>query len=349
LSLPIDCPDSGCLIQSFVDIDPGPGRLDHSCGAASYDGHTGTDIRLADLLAMTEGIPARAAAAGVVTATRDGIEDRYYERGNDAALRGRGCGNGVIIDHGGGWTTQYCHLRNGSITVREGDRLNTGDRIGLVGLSGRTEFPHLELIVRKGDRVLDPFALDLDGIAQPACGTSAVSLWTADAAAQLPYPDAVIINTGFADAVPTLREVDNRARTLLSLENGTPALVGYGRVINLKTGDVLRVSLRNAAGAILAQGTIRSHGQSARPADAGRRYSPSGLGLDRRALQRGHRSAAQRCGSPVQSGRHLSALSKSGKAGKAPIRSRECAGNRCGNRPAHRHHASRRLESHQEG
>lgn len=265
LGLPLDCPSSGCIIQSFVDIDPGPGRRDHACGAATYDGHTGTDFRLPDLLQMAEGVRVRAAAAGVVTATRDGMpdryHDRYHDRGKDTAVQGRGCGNGVVIGHGGGWTTQYCHLRQGSVRVREGDRLSAGDAIGLVGLSGRTEFPHLELIVRKGGRVVDPFAVTRqgpgadDGSGHPDCGTEdAAGLWSDSARSLLPYPDALIINTGFADAVPSLQEVDNRARTLSRVDVGTPALVAYGRAINLKTGDVLRVSLRDASGGVVAQG-----------------------------------------------------------------------------------------------
>lgn len=261
LDLPLDCPSSGCIIQSFVDVDPGPGWLDHACGSASYNGHTGTDLRLPDLLQMAEGVRVRAAATGVVTATRDGMPDRYYERSEEAALQGRGCGNGVVIDHGSGWTTQYCHLKEGSVQVREGDRLNAGDPIGMIGLSGRTEFPHLELIVRQGDRVVDPFAVKGEVLSNdesnshPGCDAQdTATIWSESAAAQLPYPDALIINSGLADAVPSLREVDNRARTLLKLNTQTPALVAYGRAINLKTGDVLRVSLRDAAGGVLASG-----------------------------------------------------------------------------------------------
>jgi hypothetical protein len=256
LSLPLDCPDTGCIIQSYVDIDPGPQWQDHACGNASYDGHTGTDFRLTDLRDMASGVAVRAAAGGIVTATRDGMEDRYFERDDAESMRGRGCGNGIVLDHGGGWTTQYCHLRKGSISVRKGQRLETGDAIGLVGLSGRTEFPHLELIVRQGTRVVDPFAIVSGGseTAHPDCTMTAPDLWTDPAEASLTYADGRIINSGFADAVPSLREIDNRARTVLSLSPQTSALVAYGRAINLRQGDVLRVTLKDGRGQIRASG-----------------------------------------------------------------------------------------------
>ena len=54
----------------------------------------------------------------------------------------------MLIDHGGGWRTQYCHMRQGSVRVRKGDRVRDRQRLGTIGLSGKTEFPHLHLSVR---------------------------------------------------------------------------------------------------------------------------------------------------------------------------------------------------------
>jgi len=77
---------------------------------------------------MARGEPVVASAGGVVAAARDGVDDISMR---DAPVpRGRECGNGVRIVHGGGWKTQYCHLRKGSVAVKNGDML------GLVGLSG---------------------------------------------------------------------------------------------------------------------------------------------------------------------------------------------------------------------
>ena len=44
VGLPVDCAfGSVCSVQNYVDLDPGPGRLDPGCGRLSYDGHDGTD------------------------------------------------------------------------------------------------------------------------------------------------------------------------------------------------------------------------------------------------------------------------------------------------------------------
>lgn len=54
-----------------------------------------------------------------------------------------GYGNQVIIDHGGGWSTQYAHLRDGSITVRVNQQIPANKIIGKVGQSGGQSSAHL--------------------------------------------------------------------------------------------------------------------------------------------------------------------------------------------------------------
>lgn len=73
------------------------------------------------------------------------------------AGRKGGYGKLVIIDHGGGWTTRYAHLRR--IDVRRGDRVSPGDRVGRVGTTGRSTGPHLHFEVRKDDEAVDPIGL----------------------------------------------------------------------------------------------------------------------------------------------------------------------------------------------
>ena len=73
--------------------------------------------------------------------------------GSRTTSRDRNCGNGVVIRHADGWETQYCHLRRGSVQVAEGDRVEAGEPLGLVGMSGEANFPHVHLSVRRdGDR-----------------------------------------------------------------------------------------------------------------------------------------------------------------------------------------------------
>ena len=56
---------------------------------------------------------------------------------------GRIVGNHVILDLGDGTYAAYAHLRRGSLTVREGDRVQTGQVLARCGNSGNTTEPHL--------------------------------------------------------------------------------------------------------------------------------------------------------------------------------------------------------------
>ena len=234
LSLPIDCRlGEDCHIQQFVDRDPGPGATDFRCGPLSYDGHRGTDFALPTRADLTPGVAVLAAAPGRVLATRDGMAD-ILQAGPDAPdVTGRECGNGVVIDHGDGWQTHYCHLARGSITVDDGDVVITGQQIGMVGLSGKTQFPHLHLTVRQDGQVVDPFAPSDAVGCQP---DPAESLWISPPE----YQPGALIDAGFAASVP---EYDAIKAGLpdIELAPGTP-LVLWGYLFGGQAGDVLRIT-----------------------------------------------------------------------------------------------------------
>lgn len=127
LSLPVACePGRTCFVQSFVDVDPGPGVRDWRCGAATYDGHTGLDIRVLSAAATTAGVAVVAAASGIVRTTRDGMSESLLTGARRADLMTRGCGNAVVIDHANGWQTTYCHLKPGSVRVRSAQKVERG-------------------------------------------------------------------------------------------------------------------------------------------------------------------------------------------------------------------------------
>lgn len=186
LDLPIACtPGRDCWVQKLVDLDPGPARRDFRCGSLTTDGHDGIDFRLPSHAAMTAGVDVRAAADGRVLRVRDGEPDRSVRGGGGTG--GRDAGNGVVIDHGDGWETQYSHLRQGSIAVRPGARVARGALLGRVGLSGNTEYPHLHFSVRKAGTARDPFS---GGGADGRCDTPRAPLWSA-AALATPGPAVV--------------------------------------------------------------------------------------------------------------------------------------------------------------
>ncbi|MFE6524022.1 M23 family metallopeptidase [Streptomyces sp. NPDC057794] len=56
---------------------------------------------------------------------------------------GRILGNHVVLDLGDGTYAAYAHLRHGSLTVREGERVRAGQRIARCGTSGNSSEPHL--------------------------------------------------------------------------------------------------------------------------------------------------------------------------------------------------------------
>lgn len=94
--------------------------------------HRGVDIR------SPEGIPIKASNAGKVALVRD----LYFS------------GNTVIIDHGIGLFSIYCHLSKA--TVPEGTVIKKGAVLGHTGSTGRSTGPHLHWGVRLIDEYVDP-------------------------------------------------------------------------------------------------------------------------------------------------------------------------------------------------
>jgi murein DD-endopeptidase MepM/ murein hydrolase activator NlpD len=245
LALPIACtPEADCWVLRYVDHDAGPGVRDYRCGGLSGDGHKGTDIAIRDLAAMAAGVEVRAAAAGVVDALRDGMADSSVDEIGRAAVGGKECGNAIRLAHGDGWTTWYCHLRRGSLMVRQGDRVEVGQPLALVGLSGDTSFPHLHFDVRHGDRVVDPFV----GTGRADCGLGARPLWTAEVMNQLAYRPVLLTDAGFATAAPDKEDVRRGWHRLAALPVASPALVLWVEGYWVEAGDRVSFRLRRPDG-----------------------------------------------------------------------------------------------------
>lgn len=251
LALPIACtPGRDCALQNHVDRDPGPGARDFRCGGQTYEAHSGTDIRLLDNAARLRGVDVLAAAPGRVVRLRDGEPDISVKDPAAPPVAGRECGNGVVIDHGGGWETQSCHLARGSIRVKVGQEVAAGQPIARVGLSGNTEYPHLHLTVRQGTRTVDPFLPD--GGAACAAQAEGAGLWTPAAASALAYrPGGAVLNTGFAGGPVDNAQVEAGAAPRASPT--APALVAYVRAINLQGGDRPVLTLTGPDGLVLTR------------------------------------------------------------------------------------------------
>ena len=271
LGLPLTCTlGETCWVANYVDVDPTEAARDFRCRARTYNTHDGTDFAIRDLAVMAQGVPVVASAAGIVRNVRDGVEDVGIT--NEAAraqLAGRNCGNGVLIEHEGGWQTQYCHLRRGSLLVKSGERVNRGSPLGLVGLSGKTEFPHVHLTLRRNREVIDPFT---GQPMQAGCGRSGTPLWRVEP--PVAYEEVALYNAGFAGGQPNLEAIRNGRRDA-QLAPTSPALVLWVAVFGVQAGDRLRFRVTGPDGTLLFERVVLlERTQAWRLAFAGTRASP---------------------------------------------------------------------------
>ncbi len=119
------------------------------------------------------GQPVLAPADGLIVKAVDGLPDLtranefpanldYYREDLNRAL-----GNYVIIEHGNEVWSFLAHFKNGSVQVKEGQKVKTLDTLGELGNSGFSSGPHIHFHFMNGPDVLTasplPVELDLEG------------------------------------------------------------------------------------------------------------------------------------------------------------------------------------------
>lgn len=260
LGSPVDCTlGDTCYIQQYMDRDPGKGVSDFHCRGLSYDGHKGTDFAVPTRADMLAGVDVLAAAAGKVIAIRDGMPDTGYTPKTAASIKGKECGNAVVLQHSGDWETQYCHLKKDSVAVSKGQSVKAGAILGQIGQSGRAQFPHIHLSVRQGGTHVDPF--DPDGTvtcSKPGDST----LW-----AKPPrYQPGAVIDLGITSAIPEYAAVKAGTAAQDTLTTDVPALAVFGFTFGTLKNDVMRLSLVGPQGEIITKDHIlpRNHAHAFR-------------------------------------------------------------------------------------
>jgi murein DD-endopeptidase len=245
--LPLKCTlNENCYIMHYVDRDPQHEPVDFSCGRQTYHGHDGTDFGIADLEDMKAGIPVIAAAAGIVKRVRDGVADKLIADQTDKALVDKiECGNGVVIDHGNGWQTQYCHMRQGSIIVKPESKVDKGTILGMVGSSGLASFPHVHFTVRYQGKIVDPFVgtNNLSG-----CKVDLHPLWDQT----ISYVPTGLVRSGFASKPPVQIELwQGQFHANSSSLDDMPSLIFWVHAYGVLQGDKEHFQLTAPDGKII--------------------------------------------------------------------------------------------------
>jgi hypothetical protein len=262
LGVPVRCDMAkACFVQNYVDHDPSAAYRDFTCGYLTYNDHAGTDFRVIDEVVMAQGVAVVAAAPGVVLGVRDGEPDIPISIRGQSNLQGKDAGNGVVIDHGDGWQTQYSHLRKGSVLVKKGQTVARGDVLGMIGESGNADFPHVDFSVRHNGKVVDPFQPKDGDTCRAAIGED--SLWSPASRAALVYIPAAILQAGFADHIPSRLEAQSGKYNGLQMPPDAPQLVFWAQVIGVRDGDLWQMQIIGPDGKTFVQTSDKISGNKA--------------------------------------------------------------------------------------
>lgn len=249
-SFPVDCTlDENCWISAYADTDPDPENArDYTCSARTYEGHNGTDFTITEEH-LISGVNVLAASDGKVLRIRDHENDMPKGPEEFKAIKDKkkDCGNGILIDHGNGLFTQYCHLRKDSILVQPEDTVRGKQVIAQIGRSGDAELPHLHFsVISKGTHV-DPFT-NLP-VTRDCKQLPRQSLWGNTP----PYQPILIHRTGFRNAIPDFSAIKKAEKNPIFLQEASKAFIFWSELYGLMAGDEIKIEIRKPNGELFAQ------------------------------------------------------------------------------------------------
>ena len=252
MSRPIACSlDGPCWVAQYPDHDLGPKATDSACGPRSYNKHDGTDFAIPDQKTLVSGIDVLAIADGKILRSRDGVPDQKFAKDSPDTVKGIECGNGFVIDHGNGWQSQYCHMKQGSIVVKPDMVVKRGQVLGQVGQSGKAEFPHLHITIRHDNQAIDPFTATLINSPCSAPINPAKDLWQDDAG--VIFRPVQISKIGLSGQKIDQNQIDQNGQT--GFQGTSDALLLWTEIWGTQPGDRLTLKITAPDGTVIVNNT----------------------------------------------------------------------------------------------
>ena len=252
IELPIDCKlGENCWVTNLPRHFYQGKELDYKCGVRTSAGHKGTDFILESMEQMKQGIDVLSPFDGVVKAVRDGMEDINVDIGGLNEIKDQECGNGVVIaTHD--LEAQLCHMKKGSISVKVGDQIVAGARLGSVGLSGNTNHPKLYFALSKKNQ---------DGSLRPRsilyCGVCVCQTWLHlpsvlySAYLSESNKDGVVYNYGVAFQIPELSKVKEGYYQRIIQPRNPEVIMVFADILSVDKGHKMKVQFLDSEGKVL--------------------------------------------------------------------------------------------------
>jgi hypothetical protein len=246
MAFPLVCePGLSCWIIGYPDVSRDHTGQDYACGPGAAPGDLFLRIGLANVSVIPRGVYVLAAGNGVVQDVSNDAADLVIASKAQLKTGASLCGNGIIINHGMGTQTAYCHLRKDSIRVKKGDRVVKGQVIAAAGQSGLATWPQLGFSIQKGGYFLDP----VTGVSpEEGCGLKPRPL-IALPAPFMEYQPVSIVALGFSNAKAVeQRVVLGKEPRVAVIDRMDKTINLWGMVLGLRKGDEIEVRMRDPRG-----------------------------------------------------------------------------------------------------